>query len=58
MFKSGAKCNILKSHVAVVRNIKIAVEEISNSKGYRDWTSKHKYENIVNCLQFVCKMFP
>ena len=44
-------------HVEVVRNIKTAVVKTLNIKGYRDWMSEHKYENIVNCLQFVCKMF-
>ena len=41
----------------VGRNTKIAVEEMSNIKGYRGQVSKHNYENIPNCLHFVCKMF-
>ena len=32
----------------VARNTKTVVEEVSNSNGYRDWISKHKYENRAN----------
>ncbi len=42
---------------AVVKSTRIVAEEISNSNTYRDWISRHKYENIPNCLRFVCKMF-
>lgn len=48
---------MILAHVEVGRSIKTAVEEISNCKGYRDLQSEHKYENTLNCLHFVCKMF-
>ena len=48
---------VKNDHVEVVRNIRIVMEEMLKINTFRDLTNKHKYENIRNCLHFVCKMF-
>ena len=46
MQKSGVELGKLKVHVAVVRNTKIAVVKISNTKELQDFT---KTQNMHNC---------